>query len=213
MGKCLIPGNVAAVAGAIAQEEPVRFGATRGVQLTINEHGEYRACATDGRIMAIIKGQGAVKDEIGTAGFDIGTEENTAVVGGEVFLKALGQHQNAKHKLYNERSAFFTLGNKRSLVSFSDDKKKEIVISENVEGKYPNVDAVMPNTAPIATVRVNPKMLITLLQIAAVFDPDCAHGLVIEIRPPQSVLVLRSKNGQNQQLTALLVPLTDPSGV
>ncbi len=74
---------------------------------------------------------------------------------------------------------------------------KTIVEVVPVKGKYPNVDRVLPNTPPAAIARVDARLLIKLLEIAAAVDTEYA-ATEIEIHPAtegQSPMILvRSKN-------------------
>ena len=79
-----------------------------------------------------------------------------------------------------------------------------------LEGRWPDVDAVLPKAGPLVRVRLNPRLLARLLELAAACgDGDAPEAPAVDLlwygrgRP----LGLMCKNREGQTFDALLMPL------
>jgi hypothetical protein len=76
-----------------------------------------------------------------------------------------------------------------------------------VEGRFPEVDQVLPKTPPLFRVVVNPDYLRDLLALVLAIDPEGRRVELLFYRPGHPI-GLMAKNDQGQTLDALLMPLT-----
>src|SRR5262249_53352745 len=74
------------------------------------------------------------------------------------------------------------------------------------DGRYPDVDAVLPRHGPLVAVRLDPALLESLLKLAAVIKPD--GGVDLLFFGPGKPLGLIARNDAGQTLDCLLMPLT-----
>ncbi len=222
MSECVIPGNVAAITLCAARDEGVRYGATVGVQLTITEADgktTYKAVCTDGRRAAIITGPtlGGTPN-VGEARID--APATTAVLPADQFRGIFGKLGPAeKYDGCDDRKALVILGKKRSVLASRKDGTIQKRETNNIEGRFPPIDSVLPKGKPKAIACVDPTLLISLLKIAAGLadeHPKC----FLEIHKGKKVatpkgdeidggyLVVRVKNSEGQELTAIIVQLS-----
>jgi hypothetical protein len=74
------------------------------------------------------------------------------------------------------------------------------------DGRFPDVALVLPKKPAAFGFRVDPLLMIGLLQVAAALDP--VGGLQILVYGPDKPVGLACRNEQGQHLDCLLMPLT-----
>src|SRR5262249_47574803 len=123
--------------------------------------GLYRAEATDSRLLAVVQGPvpHASYPALGEAADGGGAE---ALVAKDDWRRAFG------------------LGDRRRPVGLAADAGGGLTLpvgaraltARSCDGRYPDVDAVLPRHGPLVAVRLNPTLLGGLLKLAAVINPD-----------------------------------------
>jgi hypothetical protein len=74
-----------------------------------------------------------------------------------------------------------------------------------VEGRYPEISAVLPKTGPLVSVRVTPALLIALLKVAETINPE---GATLHFYRKGHPLGLSTRNDSGQTFDGLLMPLS-----
>jgi hypothetical protein len=157
--------------------------------------GRYRAEATDGRLIAVVQGP------IPVAAYPALDEAHDA--GGAEALVAKDDWKRA-----------FGLGDRRRPVGLAADPEGGLTLAVGdqaltaraCDGRYPDVDAVLPRHGPLVAVRLDPSLLGGLLKLAAVIKPD--GGVDLLFFGPGKPLGLMTRNDSGQTLDCLLMPLT-----
>jgi hypothetical protein len=157
--------------------------------------GLYRAEATDSRLLAIV--QGPIPHASYPA-LDEAPESGAAEA-----LVAKDDWRRA-----------FGLGDRRRPVGLAADATGGLILAagdqaltaRGCEGRYPDVDAVLPRHGPLVAVRLSPSLLGGLLKLAAVIIPD--GGVDLLFFGPGKPLGLITRNDSGQTLDCLLMPLT-----
>jgi hypothetical protein len=155
--------------------------------------GLYRAEVTDGRLLAVV--QGAVPRACYPALDEAPDGPAEALVGRDDWRRA------------------FQLGDRRRPVGLAADAEGGLILAARdqaltvraCDGRYPDVDAVLPRYGPLMAVRLNPTLLGGLLKLAAVINPD--GGVDLLFFGPGKPLGLMTRNDEGQTLDCLLMPL------
>jgi DNA polymerase III sliding clamp (beta) subunit (PCNA family) len=80
---------------------------------------------------------------------------------------------------------------------------------ENLQGRWPDTDRVIPDGQPIASVRVNAKALAELLSVAANFaDENFTVTLHVHANGAP-IRLIASDPSKGQEFVGLLMPLSD----
>ncbi len=222
---CTIPGNVAAIIVAADSQASLRYTLS-GVQISIKDSG-YRCICTDGRIAAIVTGpsDGVVADP---GEMRCGEPAETAVIDAQDFAALVGypgkvaidvdgdEYENID---YMRKSILVSIGQSKTvLATRGGNKIKENLQKrevKNLEGRFPDVLAVMPKDKPVATALVDANVLIRLLKVAAAVNCDDGPGTTLEIYAdngnvtgkPRRYVGVRVKRPDGQELQGILVQL------
>lgn len=202
-----LPANLAALAKVATKDTGHRY-ATSGVYLEVTATG-YRAEATTGRILARVDGLAPVAERVPPTLADAPNGATSAIIPGSDWVAGLKRiHKKARspHDVVH-----VVLG--QHVTTFGD-WQDQSQTAENIDGRWPNTDRVLPTGSPTATVAVDGHLLAQLLTVAAAFaeaGTDAAR-VVLELRQSkpgcsQTPVVLRSSNSTGQTFTGLLVPL------
>ena len=76
-----------------------------------------------------------------------------------------------------------------------------------LEGRFPNVDLVLPKTVPLARFVVNPDYLASLCALATAIDPE-VRRIELLFYGEGKPIGLVARNGAGQTMDAILMPLT-----
>ena len=74
-----------------------------------------------------------------------------------------------------------------------------------VDGRYPDVESVIPMHGPLVSVRVNPALLAELLKLAMAIEPV---GITLLYYGKDEPIGLLTSNEQGQTFDAILMPLS-----
>jgi hypothetical protein len=191
-----LPKSVMKLA-ALASKEPGRF-ATHGVKVTEQENGRYRVEATDGRIAAILTGDGTGPDRP-----DLAAVPNTATSAVIPAKEWAGAFRGMKEtKWGTPLRAAVVLGERVTTVSPELGKLAQVpnVEPTDSEGhpcppapnrpRFPNIDTARPDGEPVVTLEVSADFLCRLLAAAVEVAPR-GESPVLRIR------FYRTRNGEN----------------
>jgi hypothetical protein len=198
-----LPKNLGALAAVPDAGPPGRY-ATAAVHV-LDEEGHYRCEATDGKALAVVRGPSTAPSQVPAA-----LEE--APNGCASTLVPARDWKTA-----------FQLAPKGSAVGLVASAEKvtlagpgAVTTCAPIEGRFPNVDAVLPGHGPLARIHLDPRRLAALLQVAAaILEADKEkHGgpAAVELMfyGRGKPLGLMGRNAQGQTFDALLMPLDVP---
>ena len=199
-----LPKNLGGLA-TLAGDESMRY-ALSGVHV-LDEGDFYRCEVTDGRLLAIVCGPNAGAS---VAGRHITDEQQRAIeeAPSGVFdmIVPAGRWKEAFRQLPKEAALGLAAG--EGVITLA--LPHAIARCSPIEGRWPNVDMVLPSTGPLVRIRVNPKMLARLLEVAAAFsEPSLAEPPAVDILfyGRDKPLGIVGKNHQGQTIDALIMPL------
>jgi DNA polymerase III sliding clamp (beta) subunit (PCNA family) len=164
-----IPRSLCALKRVAAKAEHARFGATQGIRIALAS-GLYRAEATDGHRAMVVQGLMPSEDPPWPGFKDLPDDACEAVVLPKDLERACKVGDD-----YLQRSfgmlGIATMGNDVCLGLGS-----ELVTARTVEGRFPNINQVIPKKRPLFTFRVDPKILAETLLAMAELLPEGASG-------------------------------------
>jgi hypothetical protein len=186
-----LPRNLAGLA-KIASNDPGRY-ALAAVRVLDPGDGTYRLEATDGRRLAVVRGDNerAAYPAVEEAPFPPGP---AALIPLEEWGQAF--RLGVKH-----RPVGLTLGEQDFLFAV----ETASFAGKPAEGRYPDFAPVLPQAAAVVSFRVNPDVLAGLLSLAKGLGMDAIHVLWWS---PGHPVGLAGQNDQGQFLDALLMPLS-----
>jgi hypothetical protein len=204
----ILPNNLGGLADCCADGSK-RFGGTCGVELRDMGARTYQVAATDGRKAVIVRGLQSVD----AANFPnlpaLKTAPNTAttaVVLAKDWKDAFKLSHRTKDRLDIPNSLAVVLGNSLTTFAATDLERARVLQVRNVEGRFPEVDGIIPSGEPKRTVDVDPSLLIDVLKAALAFTDDESKRVTIELRDGGTPIVVRRKNN-DQEFIGLVVPL------
>lgn len=181
----LLRRELASLAAVCAREEQDRYGLTSCVKLRLEEDGYYRCEATDARRLLVVRGPNT-------------DTEGTFPVGLDVFVPAedwkkvfkLGAGKKVRSPSPFVRAGFEWKEEqverpgeegqpprvqlvKTPVVVFSDVAGTESVrVEQTQEGRYPDVNKVIPTAPPLIKVSIDPAYLAELMKSMQQFTDD-----------------------------------------
>ena len=165
-----IPRSLRALKRIAAKAEHARFGATQGIRIAMKP-GLYRAEATDGHRAIIVQGMAPKEDppwpglkELPDDGFEaiiMPKDLERACKVGEDFLQ----------------SRFGVVGIATVGYGVRLGLGSELVTAQTVQGRFPQMDKIIPKKRPLFTFRVDPKILAETLLATADLLPDTDRGV------------------------------------
>lgn len=217
----MIPASVGALAPLAG--DGGRY-ATQGVRVSLREDG-YRAEATDGRMLGILTGPypSEAGDYAGLPDLSSAPNGESAATVPARPLAAACRAANAAAKLKRDakrrgaRSAApavaVVIGRDVTTLGAGPATQGEAPAHsdcvKNVEGRFPDTDFVIPRDAAKASVVVNADQLAELLKAAAeaCYDGDISR-VTLELRGPQTPVVLRASGPRGERFLGVLMPLS-----
>jgi hypothetical protein len=199
-----LPKNLGTLA-TLAGDESMRY-ALSGVHV-LDEGDFYRCEVTDGRLLAIVCGPDA---RASGAGRHITDEQHQAIEEATSGVFDMLVPASCWKEAFRQLPKDAALGLAASEGVITLALPQAIARCSPIEGRWPNVDMVLPSTGPLVRIRVNPKMLARLLEAAAVFsEPSLAEPPAIDILfyGRDKPLGIVGKNHQGQTIDALIMPL------
>lgn len=223
----LLPTSLAPLATACAKDNN-RFGATNGVQLTVDNDGNFIAAATDGRQLIRVQGtcdtSAAPNVYPSIPALDASPNgETSAVIPAKDWKDIFTQAAKLTGKKCKPilKNVPVVIG--KEVTSFAATNLESSMFQQprNIDGRFPNHGQIIPPTESAwAAVRVDPWLLADLLTaVAKMGTTDDACCVTLELHgTPRNVSVIGLRGNSSAALTvdAAIVPLrlkedsTDP---
>ena len=185
-----IPRSLCALKRVAAKVEHARFGATQGIRIALAS-GVYRAEATDGRRAMVVQGLIPGEDPPWPGFKDLPDDACEAVI----LPRDLERACKVGEDFLQSRFGLFgiaTMGNDVCLGLGS-----ELVTARTVEGRFPNIDKVIPKKRPLFTFSFDPKTLAeTLLAMADLLPETDRRGAALLLRRGPAHRLLRQEHRQ-----------------
>jgi DNA polymerase III sliding clamp (beta) subunit (PCNA family) len=195
-----LPKHTAQVA-AICGDEGGRYS-LQGVHVLEYEGGHYRVEASDGHYVGIVRGVSeAVEPPAGL---------RDAANGCYDYIVPM-EAWNAGFKLCKNPAT--KKDEPLSLVASADTVTMAVsdctARADPVDGRFPDIDGVLPKAPPLFSVEVQPKLLIDLLRVAAAFAGRESPNVRVCFWPKQNLLGVMTRN-ESQTFDAVVVCLSPP---
>jgi hypothetical protein len=206
LAPCSCRAIVSALGKLCAKENERRYGATTGVRIERTEKG-YRACATDGRVLGIVTGP--CDDPAAYPHIPALSSAPNSASSAVLSVKALDSACKAIPKRYGKPilgNLAVVLGETVSTLASTDLSSQSVSQPQNLEGRFPAVEHVMPAGAPVVTFSVDPKLLIALLTAAQAFTNDESKRVTFSVYAKNAPIKVDCDNDA-QHFTGLIVPL------
>ena len=186
-----LPPNLAALA-TVARREASRY-ALGAIHVRSPGGGLYRVEATDGRILAVV--QGSVPKASYPPLEDRPEGDAQALIARDDWQRA------------------FRLGDRRRPVGLATDGAEihlavgdQALTTRACDGRFPDVDAVLPQGGALLAVRLNPSLLIELLKVAVAVS--AGEGVDVLFYGRDKPVGLLARNDEGQTFDGLIMPLT-----
>jgi DNA polymerase III sliding clamp (beta) subunit (PCNA family) len=195
----LLPRNLAKLVD-IATRDPGRISMT-GIRVLEYADG-YRLEATDGRRLLIVRGPNNHRELTPQERLTLASLEDApndifnALVPGEDWAAAFRAAKKAEcvGLALGEVDVTFAAGS-------------QLLKTRQVEGRFPDVDAVLPKREPLWSIAVNPQLLAGLLTAMAQIAGEDGRRVVLHYYGAKDPLGISCMNAEGQFGDALLVPL------
>ena len=193
-----LPPSLGALAKLCARENP-RYAVTA---LRVQEcSGErYRVEVTDGRRLAIVRGESATRQYPALA--DAPDEASEALIPALEWVKAF-KALAVKPARQEPLPVGLALG--REHFTFANHSQR--LTGAPAEGKWPPCQDVLPKKRALVTVRVDARMLAELLTVASAFCPDDSGGVELHFFGKGAPLGLSAQDSAGTFFDGLLVPI------
>jgi hypothetical protein len=199
-----IPRSLCALKRVAAKTEHARFGATQGIRIALAK-GLFRAEATDGHRAVVVQGLVPTEEPPWPGFKDLPNDAFETIV----LPKDLERACKLGDGFLQSRFGLLgiaTIGGGVCLGLGTD-----VLTAPTVEGRFPNMDNVIPKKRPLFTFRVDPKVLAETLLAMAELLPEEAKGVQCFYYGDGLPLGFCAKNIENGlMIDALAVPLTPP---
>jgi DNA polymerase III sliding clamp (beta) subunit (PCNA family) len=205
----LLPANLAGLA-TISASQTQRYAMT-GV-LVRQSGASYEAMATDGRRLALVRGTPTANPleyprvpELA----EVPPSAAQAVIPTRAWrdaFRAVPRGRALTDPILGHVAVH--LGEKESILATTDGEAVHAETIPNVEGRFPDYEAVLPRDEPRARVDLNPELLLDLVRLARDFVANMeARRITLEVRDPGTPIVIKATNG-TQEFVGLLMPLS-----
>jgi hypothetical protein len=187
------PRNAAALAGVAAREHG-RFAVSAVHAIDIGD-GHYRLEVTDGRRLAVLRGQ-SERPQDGAA--------PDAGLGGADVLVPLDSWCGA-FRAKGKKGQALPVGLEADGPQFRLFAGEKVVTGSAPEGRFPDVGVVLPKRPAPVAFRIDPLLFAGLLQAAAALDP--VNGVGVLYYGADKPVGLVAHNDAGQFFDGLLMPL------
>lgn len=199
----LLPANLSHVTKCCVADSRYTLAAVR---VAATENG-YRVEATDDRRLARVDGTNAgnpVRFPEIPALTSAPNGASEALIPAKIFAKACKDVNTRLAGSEERRALAVRLGKDVSTLTTIDEDGGSLVRQpRNVEGRFPNTDAVMPTAEPLASIMVDAALLAELLQVAAQFSDEGYVTIDLFSKGPARIT---GKNAR-QKFTGLMAPV------
>jgi hypothetical protein len=200
-----IPRSLCALKRVAAKAEHARYGATQGIRITLAS-GLYRAEATDGRRAVVAQGLVPIEDPPWPGFKEVPDDACEAIVLPKDLERACKVGDQFVQSQF-DMVGMATVGNGVVCLGLGTD----LVTARTVEGRFPQIDNVMPRKRPMFTFRIDPKLTAETLLTMADLLPDDARGVQCFYYGDGYPLGFCAQNPENgMMIDALVVPLSLP---
>jgi DNA polymerase III sliding clamp (beta) subunit (PCNA family) len=198
----LLPANLSHVTKCCADTRYV----LAAVHVVATEDG-YRVEATDAKRLARVDGSNAGNPSKFPEIPALATAPNgasEALIPAKIFAKACKDVNTRQFGPEERRALAIRLGKEVSTLATIDEDGGSLVRQpRNVEGRFPNTDAVLPTGKPLASIMVDATMLAELLQVAAQFADQGYVTIDLFGKGPARI----SGKNSSQSFTGLISPV------
>jgi hypothetical protein len=199
-----IPRSLCALKRVAAKSEHARFGATQGIRIALAS-GLYRAEATDGRRALVVQGLVPLEDPPWPGFKDTPDDAFEAII----LPKDLERACKVGEDFLQSRFGLFGIATVGKEVCLG--LGTELVTARTVEGRFPNLNQVVPKKRPLFTFRVDPKILAETLLALADLLPDEDRAVQFFYYGDGLPLGFCARNAQTgMMIDALVVPVPKP---
>jgi len=194
----LLPRNLAKLADLAADETRLSLTGIR----VLEYQDSYRLEATDGRRLLIVRGphnqrELTPQDRLTAAALDDAPDGKfVALVPAEDWAKAFKAAKKGE-------SIGLVLGEE----DLTFGTASQLLRTRQVEGRFPDVNAVIPKKAPPFTIAVNPLLLAELLTVMAQIAGEDERKVCLHFYGSKVPMGLSCKNAEGQFADAILMPL------
>jgi DNA polymerase III sliding clamp (beta) subunit (PCNA family) len=199
----LLPANLSHVTKCCADNTRYVLAA---VHVVATEDG-YRVEATDAKRLARVDGSNAGNPSKFPEIPALATAPNgasEALIPAKIFAKACKDVNTRQFGPEERRALAIRLGKEVSTLATIDEDGGSLVRQpRNVEGRFPNTDAVLPTGKPLASIMVDATMLAELLQVAAQFADQGYVTIDLFGKGPARI----SGKNSSQSFTGLISPV------
>jgi hypothetical protein len=186
-----------------AKAEHARYGATTGIRITVAS-GLYRAEATDGRRAVVVQGLVPIEDPPWPGFKEVPDDACEAIVLPKDLERACKVGDQFVQSRF-DMVGMATVGDGVLCLGLGTD----LVTARTVEGRFPQIDKVMPQKRPLFTFRIDPKLTAETLLTIAELLPDDARGVQCFYYGDGYPLGFCAQNPENgMMIDALVVPLS-----
>src|SRR5262245_1188197 len=196
-----IPRSLCSLKRVAAKAEHARFGATQGIRIAMKP-GLYRAEATDGHRAIIVQGM-APKEEPPWPGFkELPDDAFEAIIMPKDLERACKVGEDFL------QSRFGVVGIATVGYGVRLGLGSELVTAQTVQGRFPQMDKIIPKKRPLFTFRVDPKILAETLLAMADLLPDTDRGVQFFYYGDSLPVGFCARNPETgMMIDALVVPL------
>lgn len=200
----LLPRNLEALARITADNPRYACNAIHVVQY---RNGGYLAEVTDGKRAVQVTGTAAsAKDYPTVPALEAAPNgETQALFPGKEWLKAFKTLPKRDHGREILNNLALVMAKEVSTWATTDLEAANTGMVRNVEGRFPNVSAVMPTDAPTLVIKFDAALFAELLQIASRFAEN--GTVMLEFRKPTEPAVIRAKKA-DQEFTGVIMPIS-----
>jgi hypothetical protein len=196
-----IPRSLCALKRVAAKAEHARCGATQGIRITLAS-GLYRAEATDGRRAVVVQGVVPIEDPPWPGFKEVPDDACEAIVLPKDLERACKVGDQFVQSRF-DMVGMATVGSEVYLGLGND-----VINTRPVEGRFPQIDNVMPTKRPMFTFRIDPKLTAETLLTMAELLPDTDRGVQCFYYGDGYPLGFCAQNIENgMMIDALVVPL------
>lgn len=210
----LMPTNVAAIANLVDKRSTSRWGGTSGINVTsLNGGDKYQLDATNGSYFGRVVGASESSEEYPPipALQSAPNGATTALVQSKSFVNACKQVPKRSIRGILTKMAV-KLGDDVTTMASTDCDTNSITQPRNVEGKFPNGDAVLDafndDARDAVKIKLDVKKLIELLQVAKEFTDGENNEIILEVIDESRAMRVTARHNENDQdFTSLIMPV------
>lgn len=195
-------GKIAQAAASAQRGHGSRFS-THGVKVSLRPRGGWRLDATDGRLAVVIQGDAPDGPKLHSPDEQL----LASIVPADDFARAFKEIPTSG---WGGRIPAVAVELLEDSVELRPQGASSPIVSLPLEGRFPDIDGVIPKGFSPFKVTLGCDLLITLLQIVKAFgkDHDAAPSVEVYLFGPNKPVGFRASHPEGEMLDAILMPLT-----